>query len=430
MEIAIVILSIMCALFALSFILMQKRQSKMSKINTQQQNEISGLREASARLEARVQIAESQCELMKQQQATLSETTLLQQKTMVEQSEMRFKVLANELVANHSRHITQQNAESLNYLLTPLKDDIDKFRRDITSFYSKESAERFSLQERIKELIETNKTIGQEAKELSTALRGNSKIQGDWGEVVLNNILEKSGLRPGEEFEVQKQRDDSGNVLRNEEGRSLRPDVIVRYPGGKVMIIDSKTSLTAFVEYVNSETEEERERFGKLHLASVEKHVNELSEKNYQNYVGTQKLDFVMMFIPNEAAYNAAMSLNPTLWQKAYDKRVLIVSPTQLVASLKIVSQLWIQDRQTRNAIDIAEKAGGMYDKFVGFVGDMEKIERSLTATRTAYDSAMRKLRDGTGSLMVRAEKLRELGAKASKRLPKKAIAEDDELAS
>ena len=185
------------------------------------------------------------------------------------------------------------------------------------------------------------------------------------------------------------------------------------------MVIDSKVSLTAFVDYVNADTQEDRERYGKLHLTSVMKHISELSEKKYQDYVGKEKLDFVMMFVPNEGAYSAALTLDPGLWQKAYDKRVLIVSPTQLVASLKIVAQLWRHDRQTRNAIDIAERSGAMYDKFVGFVQDMEKIEKSINATQTAYTSAMKKLRDGTGSLITRAEKLRELGVKASKRLPK-----------
>lgn len=341
------------------------------------------------------------------------------QEAILKQTENRFRVLANEILKNQATEMQTRNAADIGHLLNPLKDDIERFRRDVTNFYSKESAERFSLQEKIKDLIEANQTIGKEARELSTALRGNSKIQGDWGELILEQILENSGLRKGEEFEVQMQRDEEGNALQDESGHGLRPDVVVRYPGDKVMVIDSKVSLTAFVDYVNADTQEDRERYGKLHLASVMKHISELSEKKYQDYVGKEKLDFVMMFVPNEGAYSAALTLDPGLWQKAYDKRVLIVSPTQLVASLKIVAQLWRHDRQTRNAIDIAERSGAMYDKFVGFVQDMEKIEKSINATQTAYTSAMKKLRDGTGSLITRAEKLRELGVKASKRLPK-----------
>ena len=183
------------------------------------------------------------------------------------------------------------------------------------------------------------------------------------------------------------------------------------------MIIDSKVSLTAFVDYVNSDDPAQQEQYGKLHLASVTKHINELSDKNYQDYFGKEKLDFVMMFIPNEGAYSAAMTLDPSLWQKAYDKRVLIVSPTQLVGSLRLISQLWSHDRQTRNAIEIAEKSGQMYDKFVGFIDDMERIDKNLAATRVAYDNAFKKLKEGKGNLINRAQTLRELGVKASKKL-------------
>ncbi|MDE6322499.1 MAG: DNA recombination protein RmuC [Paramuribaculum sp.] len=376
------------------------------------------MREKCARLESRAITAEQQVARLKKTQVETAQSTLREQQKINEQSEMRFRLIAGELLSTHIDKMNARNETNINRILTPLKDDIDRFRRDVTDFYSKESAERFSLQQRIKELIQTNDSIGREARELSRALRGNSKVQGDWGELVLETILENSGLRKGEEFEVQMQRDEDGSIIRGERGNSLRPDVVVKYPGGKVMVIDSKVSLTSFVEMANCESDEERARLGQLHLSSVIRHVNELSQKNYQDYVGRHKLDFVMMFIPNESAYTAALGLDPSLWEKAYDKRVLIVSPTQLVASLKIVSQLWSHDRQTRNAIDIAERAGAMYDKFVGFVSDMEKIERSLSSTRTAYDAAMKKLRDGTGSLIVRAEKLRELGVKSSKRLP------------
>ena len=391
----------------------------MQEKSANDEKEFIRLREEAASMRAKIEYSER---LNIQTQRLHDENVkqnLSTQEAILKQTENRFRVLANEILKNQATEMQTRNAADIGHLLNPLKDDIERFRRDVTNFYSKESAERFSLQEKIKALIEANQTIGKEARELSTALRGNSKIQGDWGELILEQILENSGLRKGEEFEVQMQRDEEGNALQDESGHGLRPDVVVRYPGDKVMVIDSKVSLTAFVDYVNADTQEDRERYGKLHLASVMKHISELSEKKYQDYVGKEKLDFVMMFVPNEGAYSAALTLDPGLWQKAYDKRVLIVSPTQLVASLKIVAQLWRHDRQTRNAIDIAERSGAMYDKFVGFVQDMEKIEKSINATQTAYTSAMKKLRDGTGSLITRAEKLRELGVKASKRLPK-----------
>lgn len=391
----------------------------MQEKSANDEKEFIRLREEAASMRAKIEYSER---LNIQTQRLHDENVkqnLSTQEAILKQTENRFRVLANEILKNQATEMQTRNAADIGHLLNPLKDDIERFRRDVTNFYSKESAERFSLQEKIKDLIEANQTIGKEARELSTALRGNSKIQGDWGELILEQILENSGLRKGEEFEVQMQRDEEGNALQNESGHGLRPDVVVRYPGDKVMVIDSKVSLTAFVDYVNADTQEDRDRYGKLHLASVMKHISELSEKKYQDYVGKEKLDFVMMFVPNEGAYSAALTLDPGLWQKAYDKRVLIVSPTQLVASLKIVAQLWRHDRQTRNAIDIAERSGAMYDKFVGFVQDMEKIEKSINATQTAYTSAMKKLRDGTGSLITRAEKLRELGVKASKRLPK-----------
>lgn len=340
------------------------------------------------------------------------------QKELMEQYEAKFKVMANEILQSHGDSLRQQNEVRLGEILNPLKENIDRFRNEVSQAYSNEARERFSLQEKIKELVELNNSIGREAKELANALKGNSKKQGDWGELVLESILEKSGLREGEEFVVQLTTDESGATLRDEHGRGLRPDVVVNYPGGKAMVIDSKVSLTAFIDYVNCETPEKQAHYGKLHLASVEKHINELSEKRYQDYVGIERLDFVMMFIPNEAAYAAAMTLDPSLWQKAYDKHVLVVSPTQLVGSLRLIKQLWNNDRQSRNALDIATKAGGMYDKFVGFVADMDKIEKGLIATNGAYKEAMKKLKDGSGNLVKRAEDLRKLGIKHTKLLP------------
>ncbi|MDE7025053.1 MAG: DNA recombination protein RmuC [Paramuribaculum sp.] len=328
-----------------------------------------------------------------------------------------FTLMANNIMEKQAQSLRQHSQEQMERILSPLKTDIEQFRKSVTDCYSQESRERFSLEQRIKELVETNLNIGREARELATALRGDTKKQGDWGEMVLETILEKSGLRKGEEYTLQ-YGSENGTALRDDCGRALRPDVVVHYPGKRSMVIDSKVSLTAFVEYVNADSEELRSLYGKKHVASVMKHVDELADKKYQDYVGSERLDFVMMFIPNEAAYAAAMTIDSTLWLKAYDKRVLIVSPTQLVGSLRLIAQLWNHDRQTQNAHKIALESGKMYDKFVGFVEDMDKIRRGLKTTTDAYDSALKKLSEGAGNLVRRAENLREMGVKITKELP------------
>lgn len=348
------------------------------------------------------------------------------QEKLLEQSQASFKVMANDIMTLQTDTLKRQNEERLGEILNPIKENIESFRKKVDECYNTEARERFSLQERIKELIDTNNNVGREARELANVLKGSSKKQGDWGEMVLENILENSGLRRGEEYEVQKQRDENGNALRDENGRMLRPDVVVYYPGQRVVIIDSKVSLTAYMDYSNAETQADADRFGKMHLASVIKHINELANKNYQDYLGKNRLDFVMMFIPNEAAYNAAMTLDPGLWVKAYEKGVLMVSPTQLISSLRIIKQVWNTENQARNAIEIAEKSGSMYDKFVGFVKDMEKIDSGITQLRSTFGDAMNKLSTGRGNLVRQAESLRKLGIKAKKRLPEKFSEPDD----
>ena len=334
------------------------------------------------------------------------------------ESEERFKNLANEILIDNSRRFKEANETRLAEILMPLRENIEQFKRSITDAYSAEARERFSLQRSIKELVELNRSIGKEAQDLTSALRGNSKVQGDWGEMILENILEKSGLRKGHEFVVQQTTDGNGKTLRDELGNGLRPDVVVYYPDQRCIVIDSKVSLTAYTNYINAENETERTDAGKRHLQSVRAHIAELSAKKYQDYIGGGKTDFVMMFIPNEGAYIAAMQLDSTLWQEAYDRRVLLVSPTHLFSALRLIAQLWSHDKQTRNAIEIAKAAGAMVDKFVNFTKDMGNIEKSLNKTREAYDEAMKKLCTGQGNLVSRAEKLRELGAKAEKQLP------------
>ena len=337
-----------------------------------------------------------------------------------------FKVLANEILQEKSKSFSEMNHERLAEILNPLKERLEGFKKTVEETYNNEARERFSLKEQIKELVERSESIGAEAKQLTHALRGDSKIQGDWGEMILESILEKSGLEKDREYFVQETlRDEEGHTIQGSDGRKMRPDVIIRYPGGEnhQMVIDSKVSLTAYVNYVNAEDADEARLALKQHLVSVRKHIDELSGKSYQEYVG--KGDHVMMFIPNEAAYLAAMQADHALWQYAYEKKVLLLSPTNLIAALKLVADLWQRDKQTRNAIDIAEEGGKLYDKFAGFVDDMEKIGKSLNTTAMAYTDAMKKLKTGNGNLIGRVEKLKVMGVKAKKNLP--AVNEEEE---
>lgn len=334
-----------------------------------------------------------------------------------QQMTAQFKNLANDILRQNSADFKAQNEQRLEELLSPLRTNLDEFRKTVTETYSSEARERFSLTERIRELVELNNTISREARELTLALRGNNQVQGDWGEMVLETILEKSGLQEGEEYFMQVTNDQHGSALRNEAGQKLRPDVVVKYPDGRCVIIDSKVSLTAFIEYANAEKEKTKNEASARHLKSMRAHIDELARKNYQDYIGEAKLDFVMMFIPNEPAYIAAMRLDPSLWQEAYDRKVLIVSPTHLVSGLRLIEQLWSRDKVTKNAIKIAEDAGKMYDKFADFTKDMDRISSAIANASKAHADAMTKLSNGTGNLVKRAQDLKALGIKAAKQL-------------
>lgn len=364
-----------------------------------QQTEMGALRADKARLEERVSMLGAEND------------------ARARAREERMARLAEEAMQESQRRLRVENEAAMGRVLTPLREDIERFRKSVGEAYSAEARERFSLSERVRELVEANRSIGREARELADALRGNSKVQGDWGEMILQTILEKSGLQEGIHFVTQQTTDETGRTLRDERGNMLRPDVVVYYPGDRCIVVDSKVSLTAFVNMTTADDEATAAAARNAHVASVRSHIAELATKNYQDYVGNRKTDFVMMFIPNEAAYIEAMKAERNLWQEAYDKRVLIVSPTHLIAALRLVAQLWRHDAQARNAIEIATSAGRMYDKFVAFTDDMDRIDKAIRNTAAAHSDAMKKLRDGTGNLISRAEKLRELGAKATKQL-------------
>lgn len=339
------------------------------------------------------------------------------------QADARFKLIASQVLESNSKRFTNDSQQQIEQVLAPLKENIERFSKSVAEAYSNEARERFALSERIKELVQLNETIGTEARELTRALRGDSKVQGDWGEMILERLLEKSGLLKGVHFDLQLTRDSDGNTIRDNEGHLLRPDAVIYYPDGRCAIVDSKVSLTGYIDMMNADTASPQYSDAcQRHLRSVRSHIKELASKQYQDYVGEHKADFVSMFIPNEGAYIAAMQLDNHLWEEAYEQRVLLVSPTHLISVLKLIEQVWKQEDTKRYALDIATESGRMYDKFVGFLDDMAAIEKSLGSINTSYAAAMNKLSTGKGNLVNRAEKLRKMGAKATKNISSKLL--------
>ena len=338
-----------------------------------------------------------------------------------EETKAQFKSLAADIFSSQSEKFKEANETRLSEILNPLKEDIKDFKRRVDDTYMNSSKERTLLGEQMKRLMELNMSIGKEARDLTEALSGNTKVQGDWGEMVLETILVKSGLVEGENYFVQRTKNDDGTQIKNDDNGRLRPDVVVALPDKKCIVIDSKVSLTAYVNHINADNDDDRQRFGKAHLLSVRSHLKELETKRYQDFVGVgndDRIDYVLMFIPNEHAYMAAMTLDNNLWMEAYEKRVVIISPAHVISTLRLIAQLWTRDKQTKNALKIAEEGGKLYDKFVGFVNDMQTVEQSLGKASEAYASAMSKLHTGRGCIVSKVENLKKLGAKTSKTLP------------
>ncbi|MBI1289103.1 MAG: DNA recombination protein RmuC [Flavobacteriales bacterium] len=331
-----------------------------------------------------------------------------------------FENLANKILDEKSKKFTDQNKENLETILKPLRENIEKFEKKVEEKYDNEQKERASLKGEIKVLHELNKKISEEAHNLTTALKGDSKKQGNWGELILERILENSGLIKGEEYFTQQ------STL-NDVGSRIQPDVIIQLPDDKQIIIDSKVSLVAYERFVNADEPEDQERHLKEHVTSVKRHINELFEKNYHTGKGLNSPEFVLMFMPIESSFSASIRADDELFNFAWDKRIVIVSPSTLLATLRTVASIWKQDRQTKNALDIAEKSGRLYDKFVGFIEDMQKIGDRLQSTQKVYDEGMKKLSEGSGNLVRRAEELKKMGARANKQLPNEILGLEDE---
>ncbi len=324
---------------------------------------------------------------------------------------IQFKNLANEILDDKTRRFTEQNALSLDALLKPLQTKLTEFKEQVSTSYANESRERFALKSEIERLSALNVKMSDETRSLTQALKGDSKVQGNWGELVLESILESSGLRKGEEYLVQ----DSHTQV---DGSRLQPDIVVRLPEGRHLVVDSKVSITAYARHAESADAETAQIELNAHIQSLRQHIQGLSSKNYSSLYGVGSVDFVLMFIPIEPAFLLALKSAPNLYQEALSKNIVLVCPSTLMATLRTVAHLWRQDHQNKNALEIARQCGALYDKFVGFIDDMEKLGQRIDQAQTSYHDAFSKLKTGKGNLIRTAEKVRELGVKPSKTLP------------
>lgn len=322
----------------------------------------------------------------------------------------QFNVLAQTILDEKSRNFSTHSENAMQQLLSPLKDRLQHFQLQVEQTYDRESKERFSLQREVQRLAELNVKISDDAVNLTRALRGNNKAQGIWGERVLEQVLASSGLRAGEEYRVQAS-------LLTDDGARQQPDIIVALPGGKHVVIDAKVSLIAFERCASAEDDQLRQHALKQHIDSIQQHVRDLSGKNYQSLYGLKSLDFVLMFMPVESAFTMAANHDAALFTRACERNVLLVSPSTLMVTLRTISNLWRQENQSRNALDIARHAGSLYDKFVGFVEALDDVGSKLNASQQAFEVARKRLTDGRGNLVRQVERLRDLGVKPAKTL-------------
>ncbi len=333
----------------------------------------------------------------------------------------QFKNLANEILEEKSKRFAEQNQQNLDTLLKPLQEKLTDFRKQVDETYQSEARERFALKQEVEKLAGLNLRMTDETRALTNALKGESKTQGDWGELVLETILENSGLRKGEEYLVQ----DTQTIS---DGSRLQPDVVIRLPESKHLVIDSKVSITAYTRYIQADDDSIKTAELNSHVLSIKQHIQGLSAKNYQDLYGVGSIDFVLMFIPIEPAFLAAMRHAPDIYQEALKKNIVIVCPSTLLATVRTVAHLWRQEHQNRNAQEIARQCASLYDKFVGFVEDLDKVGQRLEQAQISYTDAVGKLKTGRGNLIRTAENVKKLGVKPNKSLPSKLtdVADDE----
>ncbi len=322
---------------------------------------------------------------------------------------LQFEKIANQILEEKSGKFTEANKANIEALLKPLGENIDNFKKKVEETYDKESKQRFTLEEKVKELIEQANKVSSEANNLASALKGQAKKQGNWGEMILESILQTSGLAKDREYFLQQ-------TIKDDEGKSLRPDVLVKLPDDRIIIIDSKVSLVAYDRFSSADTSEEQALHLTEHLRSIHGHIDDLYSKKYDNLEAS--LDFTMMFLPIEPAYLIAIQADQELWSYAYSKRILLISPTNLIACLKLISDLWKREIQSKNAMEIVSRGEKLYEKFVSFASSLEEVGKHIEKTQHTYSTAMSQLNSGSGNLVGQALKLKNLGLKSSKVIP------------
>ncbi len=414
---------ILTTLFAtLSMLLFfQFKAQKDSSVRLSEELKTAQLREQRLEEEAKASLIESaelRAQVAAEQRRTQEEQLREEQRTRDEERrerEMseRFKNLATEIFRDHTQHFKQSNKESLDQLLTPFKENIAAFRERVETIYNFENEQRGALRGELEQLMKLNQKITSETQNLTNALRGNSKVQGDWGEMILETILESSNLQKNVHYTTQQS-------FKAEEGNTLRPDVVVKLPGGKRIIVDSKCSLTAYARYAAEESAEERKRALEAHILSVRKHIKELSDKEYQRMVGSP--DFVVMFVPSEPAFLAALQSDSSLWGEAYRSRVIISSPTNLFALLKLVDDQWKRDLQDKNTQKIMEQGSKLYEKLVLFAESLEGVGEALTRAQGKYDEAYNRFAGGRGNLVTLGRDFKRLGVTSKREFSEKTL--------
>lgn len=340
-------------------------------------------------------------------------------------AQQQFKIIAAESLEKNAASQRSANADQLSALLSPLRMRLEDLNKNLQDNSSSSEASRKSLSDQIERLTRLNLSIGEEARNLTSALRGNNRVQGQWGESLLVTILERAGMMEGKHFQIQVTRDDSGTALRDEEGKHIRPDLLLKLPANRFIVIDSKASLSAYLDYCDAPDDEERTLSARRHVISVKKHIDELATKKYSRSI-PGAVEQVLMFIPNDGALLAALNADASVLEYALSRKITIVSPTSLMSVIQIVDELWRRDDQDRNAKEIARIGGLLYDSVTAFLKDFQQIDRSISAAKNAYESALSRLNQGPRSVVARAERLSRLGVPTSRPLPMESVSEED----